>query len=112
VAGVVCALGASAKGERGCFSGANNAGTLALAFGAGRVYTMLCQPGYADHARGAKPTLREETGVPIASMLAQEPPISKLVVSLEKLHTVAFRQSQLIGTAGLEVICGTPRVSH
>lgn len=45
-------------------------------------------------------------------MLAQEPPISKLVIALKKFYSVAFCEAQLVGTAGLEIVCGNTRVSH
>jgi len=44
---VVCSLATSAKGVRGCF-GVERTGALATGFGAGRVYTMSCQPKWAN----------------------------------------------------------------
>lgn len=55
--------------------------------------------------RGRGPTLWEQATVSIGHVLAQVPSIPKLVVALEKLYAVALRQAQLVGTAGLEVIC-------
>lgn len=53
---------------------------------------------------GCKPTFREEAAAAIDQMLAQVPAISKLVVTLQQFDTVAFRQAQLIGAAGLKVV--------
>jgi hypothetical protein len=37
-------------------------------------------------------------------MLAQEPSIAELVVTLDQLDAIAFGQAQFIGTSGMEVI--------
>lgn len=38
-------------------------------------------------------------------MLSEKPAISEFVVALNQLDTVAFRQAQLVGAAGYEIIC-------
>jgi hypothetical protein len=95
---------------RGCF-GVEKAGALATPFGAGRVYTMPCQPGRGNTS-GCRPTLWKEATVPIDHVLAQVPAISEFVVALEQLYAVALRKAQLVGTAGFKVICEAGRVSH
>jgi hypothetical protein len=93
-AAVGCSLATSARGvrgARGCF-GVEKAGAFATPLGAGRVYTMPCQPGRGN-TPGCRPTLREKATVPIDHVLAQVPAISEFVVALEQFYAVALRKA-------------------
>jgi hypothetical protein len=54
---------------------------------------MPCQLGKcnAQIATGCQPTLWKQATVAVDCVLAKEPPISKLVVALEQLDTIALR---------------------
>jgi hypothetical protein len=52
-------------------------------------------------------TLGKEAIVARLGVLAQKPAIAKVVVTLNKLNAVPAPQTQLVGTAGQELVCTT-----
>lgn len=50
-------------------------------------------------------TLGEEPTIPGHQMLAQEPAIAKLVISLDQFNAITLGQAQLVRTPCLEVVC-------
>lgn len=50
-------------------------------------------------------TFGEQAGVSIEQVLSEKPAISEFVVAFNQLDAVAFRQAQLVGAAGYEIVC-------
>jgi hypothetical protein len=57
-------------------------------------------------------TFGEEAIVARLGVLAQEPAIAKVVVALDQLDAVPAPQTELVGAAGQELVCGTSAVLH
>lgn len=53
-----------------------------------------------------RPTFGEEASVIVDEMATEKPSIAEFVVSFDQLDPVALGEAQLIGAAGLKVICG------